>query len=109
MEDLNSLLKKEKLFLNSELTLTTLSDRMGITSKQLSQVINQVQQENYSQYITRYRIGEAKRMLSSWEYEHYKIAAIAFESGFNSLSSFNAAFKKHTNTTAVKFRQMLLE
>ncbi|MFD2562102.1 helix-turn-helix domain-containing protein [Aquimarina rubra] len=105
LTQLIQLMEKEKLFLDPEMTLTKLSNRIGITSKQLSQVINQLQNENYSQFIARYRIAEAKRLLHLPEYQNFKIAAIAYESGFNSISSFNTAFKKLTNTTAVKYRE----
>lgn len=104
---LDTLMQKDKLFLDPELTLDKLSSRMGISSKQLSQAINQVQNENYSQYITKYRVEESKRLLRDPKYANYKIAAIAYDSGFNSISSFNASFKKLTNTTAIKYRQSL--
>jgi len=104
MKKLNSLMEKDKVFLNPELTLTKLSTIMGIPSKQLSQVINQIENKNYSEYIAIYRVEEAKKLLRSKKYKDYKIAAIAYESGFNSISSFNMAFKKQTNTTAIKYR-----
>lgn len=104
---LNVLMEKEKLFLNPELTLTELSKKVGLTVKQLSQAINQVEKENFSQYIARYRVEEAKRLLMLDQYRDYKIAAIAYESGFNSISSFNLAFKKITNITAIKYRQSI--
>ncbi|WP_108804446.1 AraC family transcriptional regulator [Aquimarina sp. Aq107] len=107
LKKLMSLIEQEKVFLDPELTLTKLSKRIGITSKQLSQVINQNRNENYSQFIARYRVEEAKRLLSLPEYHNFKISAIAYESGFNSISSFNTAFKKITNTTAVRFRESL--
>ncbi len=105
LNQLNDIMLTEKLYLDPDLTLTKLSANLGITSKQLSQVINQVKNENYSQYITSYRIDEAKRLLMMKEYEHYKISAIAYESGFNSISSFNSAFKKLTNITAIEYRK----
>ncbi|WP_027391230.1 helix-turn-helix domain-containing protein [Aquimarina latercula] len=107
LKKLMSLIEQEKVFLDPELTLTKLSKRIGITSKQLSQVINQNRNENYSQFIARYRVEEAKRLLSLPEYHNFKISAIAYESGFNSISSFNTAFKKLTNTTAVRYRESL--
>ncbi|GAA0722429.1 hypothetical protein GCM10009430_24820 [Aquimarina litoralis] len=107
LDKLIYLMKEEKLYLDPEITLTKLSDRIGITSKQLSQIINQHQNENYSQFIARYRVEEAKKLLSMPAYKNFKIAAIAYESGFNSISSFNASFKKITNTTALKYRESL--
>lgn len=107
MARLITLMEQEKPYLNPELTLTELSKKLGLGSKQLSQVINQSQQENFSQYVARYRVEEAKRLLAAAAYRHYKISVIAYESGFNSISSFNAAFKKITSITAVAYRQSL--
>ncbi|WP_452225004.1 helix-turn-helix domain-containing protein [Lacinutrix chionoecetis] len=106
VKKLNHLMTTERLYLNPELTLTMLSKRMKITSKTLSQIINQAYHCNYSQYIANFRVEAAKSMLSSSKFKHYKIAAIAYDSGFNSLSSFNSTFKKLTNTTAIKYRQI---
>jgi AraC-like DNA-binding protein len=88
--------------------LTKLSIVIGISSKQLSQIINQIENINYSQYVAMYRIEEAKRLLILPEYKHYKISTVAYESGFNNISSFNAAFKKISNTTAIEYRKFFL-
>ncbi|WP_299253604.1 helix-turn-helix transcriptional regulator [uncultured Aquimarina sp.] len=109
LDQLTYLMDEEKLFLDPKITLTKLSNKIGITSKQLSQVINQSKNENYSQFIARHRITEAKRLLQLPEYQNYKISSIAYDCGFNSISSFNTAFKKITNTTAVQFRETQLD
>ncbi len=101
---LKRLMNTENLYLDPDLSLEKLSNKMGITSKRLSQVINQSEQINYSTFITRYRVLEAKKRLVAYEYRHLKISAIAYDSGFNSVSSFNAAFKRITATTAVEYR-----
>jgi len=105
---LDMLMKEEKLFLDPDLTLAKTSARLEISTKQLSQAINQVYKINYSQYIANFRVEEAKRLLQLAEYANYKISAIAYESGFNSISSFNSTFKKLTQHTAFEYRQSLL-
>jgi AraC-like DNA-binding protein len=104
-KQLNQFMENDKLFLDSELTLVKLAERMNISSKQLSQIINQIENTNYSQYIAKYRIEQAKKYLTNPYYHNYKIAAIAFESGFNSISSFNITFKNLTNTTPIDYRE----
>lgn len=108
IDQLDALMKDEKLFLDPDLTLTKTSAQLGISTKQLSQAINQVYKKNYSQYIANYRVEEAKRLLHSTEYANFKISAIAYDSGFNSISSFNTTFKKLTQLTAIEYRQSLL-
>lgn len=95
----------EKPYLDPNLKLDTLSSQIGMSSKELSQVINQSFDQNYSQYIAALRIEEAKKLLSSEKYDHNKIAAIAYESGFNSLSSFNTYFRKLVGMTAKEYRK----
>lgn len=101
---LKRLMTSENLYLDPDLSLGKLSKKMGVSSKRLSQVINQSENVNYSKFITNYRVLEAKKRLVADEYSHLKISAIAYDSGFNSLSSFNAAFKSITSTTAVQYR-----
>jgi len=101
---LKQLMTSENLYLDPDLSLGKLSKKMGVSSKRVSQIINQSENINYSKFITNYRVLEAKKRLVADEYSHLKISAIAFDSGFNSLSSFNAAFKSITSTTAIEYR-----
>ncbi len=105
LQKLNGLLVSEKLFLDPDLKLSKLSKALGISPKQLSQVINQSLNMNYSRYISQFRVEEAKRLLLLPDYAHHKISSIAYDSGFNSISSFNNAFKKLTGMTAIEYRQ----
>ena len=109
LQQLHKLIEKERLYLDPELTLSKLAKIMGVSSKLLSQIINQTENSNYSQFIAKYRVIEVKKRLRNPVYNNYKIAAIAYESGFNSTSSFNASFKKITNTTAVKYRKSCIK
>ncbi len=100
----DNFLKENKSFLNPDLTLTSLADQIVQPSKAISQAINQVKGQNFSQYITGYRIEEAQRRLSDPNHHHLTIASIAYDSGFNSLSAFNTNFKKLTGQTPKQFR-----
>ncbi|MEM1325326.1 MAG: helix-turn-helix transcriptional regulator [Bacteroidota bacterium] len=104
LKQLEELMNTEKPYLNPKLTLTELSESLHLTSKELSQVINQQTDYNYSKYIASLRVAEAQKRLRDPKFEHLTIAAIAYDSGFNSLSSFNAVFKQFTGMTASTFR-----
>ena len=95
----------EKLYLNPSLTLPELSAKLGVSAKELSQAINQIEAVNYSQFVSKYRIEEVQRLIKLTSYSKYTIASIAYDSGFSSISSFNAAFKKHTGITATDYRR----
>jgi AraC-like DNA-binding protein len=87
-------MSKEKPFLNNELTLTSMANKLDIKPIHLSQVLNEEFKENFYAFINRYRIVESQRLLKDQRYRNYSIQAIAFEAGFNSMSTFNKAFKE---------------
>ena len=80
----------------------------SLTPHLLSQLLNEHVGENFAQFVNRHRIEEAKAQLVDPAYQHFTIAAIAEEVGFNSTSAFNAAFKKITGATPSKYRQRSL-
>jgi len=102
---LEKMMEEDQSFLNMDITLNQLATRLSISSHHLSQIINTHFQMNFFQFINSYRIEEAKKRLLDPEKHHLNIAAIAFEVGFSSLSSFNTAFKKHTGLTPSQFRK----
>jgi AraC-like DNA-binding protein len=52
-----------------------------------------------------YRVEEAKRLLLDPKSKNNKILAIAFDSGFNSKTTFNTVFKKFTGFTPSDFKE----
>jgi AraC-like DNA-binding protein len=98
-------MKSEKPYLDGELTLQKLADKLSIPVNHLSQIINEQQGQNFVDFVNAYRVKEAQRMLLDPAKKHYTVLAIAEEVGFNSKSAFNAAFKKHANMTPTEFRK----
>ncbi|MBW1297283.1 helix-turn-helix domain-containing protein [Aquimarina litoralis] len=107
MQKLKIFMDSEKPFLDPEITLPKLSKQFNVSTNELSQIINQVESLNYSQFISKYRVKEAQRLMTLSQYDNMTIAAIAYDSGFSSISSFNSSFKKHTNMTPIAYRQSL--
>ena len=93
-QKLESLMAIEKLFLNPTLGLPDLAARVNITPHQLSYLINEGFNENFYQFVNRFRVEEAKRLLRSEMHRHLNMVGIAYESGFNSKTTFNTTFKK---------------
>lgn len=92
----------EKPFLDNALTLQNLASSSGLPEKELSFLINKVEGSHFFDYINSFRIEEAKELLKQ---EELNIQEIMYEVGFNSKSSFNTAFKKHTSQTPSSFRK----
>ena len=95
----------EKVYRDEDLSLQSLAEKLSIPPRELSQVINEGLDMNYSNFINSYRIEEAKNLLFSPGENHYSILDIAYEVGFNSKAVFNRAFKKFTGMTPSQFRK----
>jgi AraC-like DNA-binding protein len=104
---LKKLVEEDKVYRNENANLSLLSQQLNVSTQKLSMVINIKFKANFSSFINDYRIKHACALFSDREFQHYTIAFIAFESGFSSVSSFNAAFKKVTGQTPSSYRKML--
>ena len=98
-------MKTEKPYKESNLTIKNLAIKVKIPSYYISQIINDKLNQNFFDFINRYRIEETKEMFKDPRYENYSILAIAYEAGFNSKSVFNSSFKKYTGMTPSQYRQ----
>lgn len=99
------LMESEKPYLNSDITLPKLAELLDLTTYQTSFLINSCFNENFYLFINRYRIEKCKQMFTDPSFDHLSILGIAFESGFNSKTTFNTAFKKATGLSPKEFRQ----
>ena len=105
LQRLEDLMIKEKMFLNSSITLGEIADKLSVIPRYLSQVINELKGQNFYDFVNSYRIEEAKKILSDPSHDDEKILAVLFESGFNSKSVFNTVFKKITGITPSEYRR----
>lgn len=103
-DQLVTYVEKEKPYIQSTLTLPGLAKKLSISPHHLSQVINQRGKTSFFDFINAYRIKEAARLLKDKSRKNIKIAEIGYEVGYNSLSSFNKAFKKYTGLTPSSYR-----
>lgn len=104
---LNKLLlfmKERKPFTDGDLSLQKLAGGLSIPPHHLSQIVNERLGQTFSDFINSYRVEEAKRRLLDPAFKHLSLLGIAVDVGFNSKSSFNSVFKKHTNMTPSEFR-----
>lgn len=101
------LMETERPYLDGDLTVQKLAEKLSIPAPHLSQTINERLGKSFPDFINSYRVEEAKRKLLDPALKHLSVLGIAEEVGFNSKSSFNAVFKKHTNMTPSEFRNAL--
>lgn len=96
-------MEHEKLYKDPELNLNHVAALLGIQPNILSQTINSVENKNFYDYINRQRIEEFKRIVVLPENQKFTILSLAFESGFNSKTSFNRNFKKYMDSSPREF------
>jgi AraC-like DNA-binding protein len=102
-DKLNYLMQYEKVYLDNELSLPHLAEKMAISPQDLSYLINESYGENFFSFINRYRVEEVKRLLVTEKYDQFNILGIAYQAGFNSKSTFNTAFKKQVGQSPSDF------
>ena len=102
--ELNNLMKQEKIYLDPDLTMQILAKKLKIHYNHLSQIINEHYELSYNDFINKYRIEEAKKMLIMSKESGKNVLEIMLETGFYSKSVFNTAFKKFTGMTPSEYR-----
>ncbi len=98
-------LEQEKPYLEEQLSLAQLSQKLGISDKKLSALLNHYIGESFYDLINRYRVEHAKGLILDPNYEHLTLLAIGMEAGFSSKSSFNRIFKKVAGLSPSQFKK----
>jgi AraC-like DNA-binding protein len=105
LQKLQAFLSSEKPFLNPELTISELAERVGIPRFYITDILKHELNLNFFTLIQDYRIEEVKIKLRDTKWNDASVLQIALESGFNSKSSFNALFKQYTGMTPSDYRK----
>ncbi|RNC92165.1 MAG: AraC family transcriptional regulator [Allomuricauda sp.] len=104
---INSLFQNEKLFLDPELNLAQLSERMSLNRMEVSELINLGFGMNFNDFVNSYRIEQFKERLKKGDHTRMSLVGIAFDCGFNSKATFNRVFKKEVRLTPSEYLQSL--
>lgn len=99
LKNLKKLMLELKPFRNPDLTIYELANLVNTTAHILSEQINKELKVNFYEFVNHYRVEEFKRQILSSENDRLTFLAVAYEVGFNSKTSFNRIFKKHTQMT----------
>lgn len=90
---LRQLVEVEKVHLDPDLDLATFVRRMGASERAVRRLINhQLGYDHFRTFLNAQRLAEARRMLADPDRRDDKVIAIAMDSGFASLPSFNRVF-----------------
>lgn len=95
----------EKVYKDEDISLNSLAEKLCLSPRNLSQIINEQMGKNFYELINNYRVKEAQKILMSPQTSHMSILEIGYEVGFSSKSAFNRAFKHFTNMTPSQFKK----
>ncbi|GAA4270758.1 helix-turn-helix domain-containing protein [Aquimarina gracilis] len=98
-----SYINENKPYLDNNLRLVHLADKLGFSTHILSKLINEKAHKNFNQFINEYRLEEARKLLI--EDDSISIKTVYFDVGFNNKTTFNNAFKSKYNCTPSEYKK----
>lgn len=96
---IKELMQTEQLHQDSELTLSKVAARLDVNISLLSRIINLGFNKNFNDFVNEFRVQDFITKVQSNQHQRETLLSLAFESGFNSKSTFNRVFKKFMGIT----------
>jgi AraC-like DNA-binding protein len=98
-------MEEERVYREEGLTIAALARRLQTHEHKVRLLINsRLGYRNFNAFLHRYRIDEARVLLSDPARSHEGVAQVAYQVGYRSLGPFNKAFKELTGLTPTEFR-----
>jgi len=101
------IMELEKAFADEDISLKGIANELGVTTHQLSQILNERIKKNFNTFVNEYRINEAKQLLV--DDAERSIRSIGVASGFNSYVTFCTTFTKMAGRSPSQFRKEKLK
>lgn len=104
---LKRIVEENRYYQDPELNLSSLAEKAGISAHELSRILNQALKKTFNDFINAYRVRAAASKMHDPAFHHITLLGIAFESGFNSQSSFHRIFKQLTGKSPLEYKNHL--
>lgn len=106
---LQALVDVDRVHLDPDLTFDRFVSLMGAPDRAVRRLINhQLGYDHFRTFLNAHRLVEARRRLADPAHRHDKLIAVAMDSGFSSLASFNRVFRDAESCSPGTFRQAAL-
>ena len=100
------LMQEEKIYLQPELNLSDIANRLKTNISVLSGVVNNAFGKNFNDFVNEFRVKEFQERIQLPENKNITLLGIAFDCGFNSKATFNRSFKKFTGKAPKEFLEI---
>ena len=104
LRQLGDLMQNEHIYAEPELALPNLAARVGLSSHQLSELINSRLGKGFSRYLREQRIAAAKAMLCAEP--SASVLSVGLSVGFKAQSNFYEAFREIEGMTPGQYRKL---
>lgn len=103
LDNLLSYMENEKPYLSAKLNISDVSMKLDCTKIELSQLLNNHLNVNFSNFINTYRVNEIKHRLNQDNLSKYTLKALSEQCGFSSKTTFYRVFKNVTGMTPLEY------
>ena len=104
---LKAYMEKNKPYIDGNLSIDSLAEQLNLKRQDLSEIINFHLKTNFFNFIKEYRVNHMIELMKNDNSDNIKLLYLAFDSGFNSKSAFNRAFKEVTGKTPSEYMTIL--
>jgi putative ABC transport system permease protein len=101
---LKKMVQENRYYEDPELNLGSLAEKLDLGPHELSRIINTALKKSFVDFISEYRVAEVVRKMQEPAFDHITLLGIAYDSGFNSKSTFNRIFKDITGKSPIEFK-----
>ncbi|MEM9895085.1 MAG: helix-turn-helix domain-containing protein [Bacteroidota bacterium] len=96
-------METNKYYLQPELSLKDFSKKLHKPTKEVSKLINMGLKKSFIEFVNQYRIDHFKELIKANSAKRYSLLGIAYESGFNSKSTFHRVFRQQEGMSPMDY------
>ena len=101
---LKKIVKENRYYEDPELSLGLLAEKLGLHTHELSRILNTVLKKSFNDFINEYRVQSVVHKMQDTAYDHITLLGIAYDSGFNSRTTFHRIFKQMTGKSPAEYK-----
>lgn len=107
IDKLQMVFENEKIYTNEGITITWLSEKLNEKEYLVRRAINgELGYTNFNSFLNHYRIVESCKLISESQFRELTFQEIAFQMGYQSVATFNRAFKNEIGITPSEFYRL---